>query len=181
MRRVYSWPPVEVIVEAPDDAPTYTVAVRAGDLQSAPMAVDAHHGADRAAKMALEVHLRALSDPKKFLAEERMEARHMPEESIERHGAWAENIVQAASELGDRLVGASARSKEPGKPLDVSSRIEDYLGLVEAGHEIAINTLVSEGHSPAEAREIHAQRTQRDYGNKWRLVPGRSIPTAARG
>ncbi len=181
MHRVYSWPPVEVVVEAPEDGPSYKVKILSGDFQSPPMEVDAHLGADGAARAAVEVYSRAFCEPRRFLAEERMEARHLPKAMREGHMAWAESVVQGASILGDRIEKAARQSIEPTMPLNVSGQIEDYLGLVEVGHELAIHTLIAEGHSPAKAREILAERTLQDFANKWRLVPSRRLPTAARG
>ena len=168
-------------MEAQDNATSYEVTLGAPPFKARPMAVDAHWGADAAARMALEVYRRAWINAAKFLAEERTEARHMAEDRRQAHLTWAEEVVRAASVLGSRIEEASTSAAEPEEAVDVTDRVDESLGLLETGHELALGTLVSEGRSLTEAYEILARRAFQDIAGKWRFSPSRRIPTAAHG
>lgn len=181
MRRNYSWGQILVVVEAPDKAHAYRVVLSASGINTTPMAIDAHWGADDASRVALDIYARAFADTKRFLAEERTEARHMPTEDRASHIRWAETVVEEAATLGQMIEEAVQVSIRAEPPLDISASIDEYLGLTELGHEMAIAALKSEGRSLAEAEETHAKRTLRDFTGKWRFAPSRRLPTAARG
>jgi hypothetical protein len=181
MRRSYTWGPVDLVVEAGDSDPSYRVILQAEGFRSTPTSVDAHEGAPGAARRVLGLFCLARRDAVGFVAEQRTEGRHLAPAAREAHAAWADAVAREAASLGDRLDEAGRAADERERPIDVSGAVGEYLGLLELGHDLALAGLGAEGRDAAAARELLARRAMQDIASKWRLAPGRRIPTAAPG
>lgn len=178
MRRIYSWTPIEVVVEAPDGALEYAVTLRFGEFISTPILIEGYWGADDAAMMALGIYHDALTNSKRFLAEQRMESLHMPVGDKDIHVSWAEQIVQESSNLGVVLEEALKSAQRVPPLVDATKKLEQFMDLNIELYQNSMELLRNEGHSQEEAQRIYVEGFTRRMKNKWRLTPRRRIPTA---
>jgi hypothetical protein len=180
MRIVYSWGPLEVLVEAEGNALAYAVILLARDFSSTPMFIDTRWGADHAAKIALDTYLRASLDPKGFMASERLDATHMRKPDALEHVEWVHRVIDESSGYGALFEEALFESKKI-IPVDVSREVQLYFELVDFGYEAAIAGLIGQGYSREEAEdEFHRQSTL-DSINRWKLVPSLRSARGGRG
>lgn len=171
MRRLYSWSPIEVSVQAPTRASLYTVTLTSDDFRSVPMKLDARWGADHAARIGLDLYYQAWLDPKGFFASERLESGHMNSADAKAHLRWSEQIVEEAAQLGCRLEAAIAQAKMPTSPVDVSPEVELYFELVDLGRDAAIAGLIERGADAVTAEAKFIEQASRDSQKRFRLVP----------
>lgn len=171
MRRVYSWGPIQAVLQAEDIADAYVVTLASKDFNATPMILDARWGAEDASKIALNTFYQAWKNPKAFFAIERLEAGHMSVSQQKLHVEWAATIIDDAARFGDALEEAIAISEKLPEPVDVTNEIQLYLDLVDFGTEAAVAGLIQQGYSEDEARRVELEQSQADSRKRFKLVP----------
>lgn len=170
---------LEIEVSAEPQDRNYAVVVRSSSLTSSPILVDTHWGREAAARIALDILHGAWKDQRRFLAEEREEARAMPAGEGETHVGRAVRTADEARGFGPLLEEAISEAIEsPSPSVDIQRKMDEFYEIVEVGREMAIQGLMDDGLSLEEAREELTERSLREFKNKWRLVPARRYPQA---
>lgn len=169
--------PLESEVSAQDKDVDYTIIIHAESFSTSPILIDTHWGREAAARIALDILYRAWKERKRFLAEERMEARNMPLHQREHHIKWASRIADDADRLGTLLEEAvRAVIQMPIPVADMQSKMDSFYEIMEIGWSMAIQSLVASGMTPEAAHKAFALRSLREFTQQWRLVPLRRFP-----